>query len=332
MKRILLIFLFLLLIFAACKGNAVETAQITMVTGLARPTVLPDYNLEPTQGALPSVDQEKFVTAYPGPAETEAAMTEQSLFSEGPNSPIGTNLDSSRPETETIIYSYQVVNKFPHDRGSHIQGLVVDDGPGILLEGSGLWGESSLRRVVLDTGEVTQFMPLPEQFFGEGITVFDNRIIQLTWKSGVGFVYDSESFNRLEIFTYAHEGWGITHDGQQLIVSDGTDTIYFWDPETLQETHQIHVYDEFGPVTQLNELEFMNGEILANVWQTDTIVRINPDSGKVSGWIDLTGLLAQEDRIGTEGVLNGIAYDSVTDRLFVTGKRWPSLYEIELVP
>jgi len=231
-----------------------------------------------------------------------------------------------------ITYGYQIVNKFPHDRGSHIQGLVVDDDPGILLEGSGLWGESSLRRVVLETGEVTQFMPLPEQFFGEGITVFNDRIIQLTYKSGIGFVYDSDSFKMLNIFSYPYDGWGITHDGRQLIVSDGTDTLHFWDPETLQETHQIHVYDEFGPMTQINELEFMDGEILANVWQTDTIVRINPDSGKVTGRIDLTGLLAQKDRIGTEDVLNGIAYDSLRDRLFVTGKRWPFLYEIELVP
>jgi glutamine cyclotransferase len=354
MKRIVLVFLFLLMIFAACKDNTVETTQIPVVTGMSRPTALHDNNLESTQGALPTVDQEKFVAAYPGPtgtvdimakeaplalvepdisldpypgsADTRAALTDQLLLS------AGTNLDSIGSNIETTTYGYQIVNKFPHDRGSHIQGLVVDDDPGILLEGSGLWGESALRRVVLESGEITQYMPLPEQYFGEGITIFDDQIIQLTWKSGVGFVYDRENFNLLELFTYAYEGWGITHDGQQLIVSDGTDMLHFWDPETLQETHQIHVYDEFGPVTQLNELEFMNGEILANVWQTDTIVRINPDSGKVSGWIDLTGLLAQEDRIGTEGVLNGIAYDALTDRLFVTGKRWPSLYEIKIVP
>ncbi len=234
-------------------------------------------------------------------------------------------------DAATPNYGFKIVEAYPHDRGSFVQGLVVEEDSDLLLEGSGSYGESSLRRVNLETGEVTQILLLPEEYFGEGITTFDDRIYQLTWKSGVGFVYDSSSFDLLEEFTYAHQGWGITHDGQQLIVSDGTDTIYFWDPATLEETGRIQVYDEIGPVFLLNELEYVDGEILANVWQTDHIVRIDPETGEVTGRIDLSGLLAEEDRIGTEGVLNGIAYDPDEERLFVTGKRWPKLFEIELV-
>jgi glutamine cyclotransferase len=229
------------------------------------------------------------------------------------------------------VFGYRIVNEFPHDRGSFTQGLVVDDRPGTLLEGSGLWGKSSLRRVDLLTGEVIQLINLPEKYFGEGITQFGDRIFQLTWKSGVGFIYDGDSFELLDQFNYAHEGWGITHDGKQLIVSDGTNIIYFWDPETLLETARIQVFDDQGPVTRLNELEFVNGEILAHVWQTDIIVRIDPQTGQVLGKIDLSGLLSDEDRDGTEDVLNGIAYDVGENRIFVTGKLWPKLFEIELL-
>ena len=360
MKRIVLILMFLLLMSAACNGGAAETTQIPMVARMSQSTTIPDDYPELTQSLLPKVDQEDIVAAYPGSAELgdiaateaplaiveptpsldaypglvgteEAAPADLPLPTVEPISSIGTNPGSTVSTMRIPTYSYEIVNIFPHDRGSHLQGLIVDDDPGILLEGSGLWGESSLRRVDLETGEVTQILSLPDQYFGEGITVFNNRIIQLTWKSGVGFIYDSDSFDLLDVFSYAHEGWGITHDGQQLIVSDGTATIYFWDPETLQETRQITVNDEYGPVVHLNELEFVDGEIFANVWQTDTIVRIDPDSGQVTGRIDLSGLLAQEDREGTEGVLNGIAYDSEAERLFVAGKRWPTLYEVELV-
>ena len=346
---------------AACYDNSVETAHIPMAASMSRPTTIPDVNPELTQSPSQNVGQEDSATAYPGPADLgdmvitemplapiettalpgsypgligtrEVIPVESPLVSEEPVSSKGIDLDVLDPSAGIPTFSYTIVNEYPHDRGSHIQGLVVDDNPGVFLEGSGLWGESSLRRIDLETGSITQFLPLPDQFFGEGITVFNDQIIQLTWKSGVGFVYDSDSFNLLNTFNYAHEGWGITHDGQQLIVSDGTAAIHFWDPETLQETHQIQVIDEYGPVTQLNELEFVEGEIFANVWLTDTIVRIDPNSGQVTGLIDLTGLLSQEDRDGSEGVLNGIAYDSTTGRLFVTGKRWPTLFELELVP
>ncbi len=336
-------------------------AHIPMVAGVSLPTAIPDVGSEPLGSSISTFDPDETIAPYPGavdlggPEATEvslAAVEPTSLpdsypvladspeteLKESPSVSVEENasedpdLGGSGPKMGVPTYVYAVVAAYPHDRGSHIQGLVVDESPGVLLEGSGLWGQSSLRRVDLETGMITQFLPLPDQYFGEGITVFNDRIIQLTWKAGVGFVYDRASFEQIGMFSYGHEGWGITHDGQQLIVSDGTDTIHFWDPNTMQETHQIHVSDEFGPVTQLNELEYVEGKILANIWQTDTIVQIDPASGQVIGRIDLSGLLPPEERDGSEGVLNGIAYDPMTKRLFVTGKRWPTLFEIELVP
>ena len=201
-----------------------------------------------------------------------------------------------------------------------------------MIEGTGLWGSSSLREVDWDTGEVLKFLPLDEAYFGEGLTVFDNRIIQITWRSNTGFVYDLDSFELLETFHYPTEGWGITHDGERLIVSDGTATVYFWDPETLQEIGRIPITFEGEPVTRLNELEYVHGEIWANIWQTDRIARIAPESGVVLGWIDLSGLLPPEDQIDDiNAVLNGIAYDDENGRLFVTGKLWPTMFESELV-
>jgi glutamine cyclotransferase len=202
---------------------------------------------------------------------------------------------------------------------------------GILYEGTGKLGRSSLRTVELETGDVLRFRLLPAQLFGEGVAVYGDKIFQLTWKSRVGFVYDKDSFEFLRIFTYPTEGWGLTHDDQRLIMSDGTSTLHFLDPETLEETGQVGVYDNYEPVARLNELEYVRGEIFANVWQTDRIVRIDPQTGQVTGWIDLTGLLSEEDRVEV-GALNGIAYDAADDRLFVTGKLWPKIFEIELVP
>jgi len=189
-----------------------------------------------------------------------------------------------------------------------------------------------LRRVELETGKVLQIRQLPDPFFGEGITIFGERIVQLTWQSGVGFVYDKDSFEPLAEFQYPTEGWGITHDGKRLIMSDGSSTLRFLDPETLGEIGRIEVCDEDGPVTRLNELEVVRGEIYANVWQTNRIARIAPHTGDVVGWIDLAGILSAEDRSEPVDVLNGIAYDAENDRLFVTGKLWPRLFEIELVP
>ena len=227
------------------------------------------------------------------------------------------------------VYTYNIVNTYPHDRSAFTQGLVFEDG--FLYEGTGLYGQSTLRRVELETGDILQIRGLPDQFFGEGITVYGNEIIQLTWQSNVGFVYDKNSFDLLQQFNYSTEGWGITHDGERLIMSDGTSKLHFLDPQTFEEIGQLAVFDDNGPVTRLNELEYVQGEIYANVWQTDRIARISPATGRVVGWIDLEGILTAEDRSEPVDVLNGIAYDADTDRLFVTGKLWPKLFEIDLI-
>ena len=225
--------------------------------------------------------------------------------------------------------SYRVVNSYPHDPQAFTQGLVIDNG--VLYEGTGLEGRSTLRTVNLESGAVLKRYELPATVFGEGITVLGDRIFQLTWQSGIGYVYRKSDFSLLQTWNYAHEGWGITDDDTHLIVSDGTATIRFLDPATLQTTSQITASDDRGLVTNLNELEYIRGEIYANIWQTDRIARIDPASGKVLGWLDLSGLLPAEDRQQQVDVLNGIAYDAANDRLFVTGKWWPKLFEIEPV-
>jgi glutamine cyclotransferase len=227
-----------------------------------------------------------------------------------------------------VTYTYRIVAKFPHDTGAFTQGLELVDNA--LYEGTGLLGASSLRQVDLSTGAVTRRVDVPEQYFGEGITIFNGKIYQLTWLSGVGFVYDLATFARIGEFNYPGEGWGLTHDDQQLIMSDGTSQIRFLDPESLQTTRTIDVVDgEGSPVVRLNELEYVNGQIYANIWQTDTIARIDPASGHVTGWINLQGLLPA----GTSAdVLNGIAFDRISGRLFVTGKLWPWLFQIALDP
>ena len=227
------------------------------------------------------------------------------------------------------VYSYNIVNTYPHDRDAFTEGLVFEDG--FLFEGTGLLEQSTLRRVELETGAVLQIHELPDQFFGEGITIYGDKIIQLTWQSNVGFVYDKTSFELLQQFDYPTEGWGITHDEEHLIMSDGTSALHFLDLQTFEEIGQLAVFDDAGPVTRLNELEYIQGEIYANVWQTDRIARIAPGTGRVVGWVDLEGLLTAEDRSEPVDVLNGIAYDADTDRLFVTGKLWPKLFEIELI-
>ena len=227
------------------------------------------------------------------------------------------------------VVGYRVVNTYPHDPRAFTQGLVFADG--ILYEGTGLRGQSSLRKVDLETGNILRVRQLAAHFFGEGITIYGNRVIQLTWRAKVGFVYDIQTFQLLDTFHYPTEGWGITQDGRSLIMSDGTSTLYFLDPQTFQEVHRLKVHTRDGPVSRLNELEYVQGEIYANVWKTDRIARISPETGEVAGWINLEGLLRPEDRHRRIDVLNGIAYDVKNDRLFVTGKLWPKLFEIELV-
>lgn len=228
------------------------------------------------------------------------------------------------------MYSYRIVNRYPHDPEAFTQGLFYHNGQ--LYEGTGWWGRSSLRRVELETGKVLQISNLDKRYFGEGIVLWQNRIVQLTWQSNTGFVYDRETFEKISEFQYPTEGWGITHDGQRLIMSDGTNTLYFWDSNSLRAIGILQVRDGDNPVFRLNELEYIKGEIWANVWGRDRIARIDPQTGQVLSWIDLTGLLDPALRRNPDAVLNGIAYDEKGDRIFVTGKLWPTLFEIELVP
>jgi glutaminyl-peptide cyclotransferase len=227
------------------------------------------------------------------------------------------------------VYSYKVVNTFPHDRQAFTQGLALDNG--ILYEGTGGYGRSALRRVDLETGRVLQEYKLPGKYFGEGITVCKNTLVQLTWRSNTGFVYDADSFKLLREFSYPTEGWGVTYDGDRIIMSDGTASLYFLDPETLKTTGDLQVHDDNGPVEMLNELEYVNGSIYANVWRTDKIAIIDPGNGSVTGWIDLAGLLDKGQFGSSVDVLNGIAYDTQAKRMFVTGKLWPLLFEIDPV-
>jgi glutamine cyclotransferase len=231
--------------------------------------------------------------------------------------------------TAPPVYGYQIVHAFPHDPAAFTEGLIFDSG--FLYESTGLEGRATLRKTELETGRVLQIHELSATEFGEGLTEFGDKLIQLTWKSHQGYVYNKSTFRLLREFSYPTEGWGLTQDGKELIMSDGTATLYFLNPDSFQRTHQIEVSDVSGPVTQLNELEYVQGEVYANVWQTDRIVRIDPVTGRVLGWIDLTGLLSVQDRRTPVDVLNGIAYDAEHNRLFVTGKLWPKLFEIKLI-
>jgi glutaminyl-peptide cyclotransferase len=229
------------------------------------------------------------------------------------------------------IDGYQVIHVYPHDATAFTQGLIYADGH--LYESTGQNGKSSIRMVDVYTGQVLQKHDLPSEYFGEGLTDWGSILIQLTWKAHKGFVYDRFSFSQLRTFSYEGEGWGLTHDKTQLILSDGTSQLHFFDPNSFKVTRRLRVTDEAGhPVDNLNELEFVHGEIYANIWHSDQIARISPSNGKVLGWIDLSGIIDKRELSSPEAVLNGIAYDSSTDRLFVTGKLWPKLFEIRAVP
>ncbi len=236
----------------------------------------------------------------------------------------------TKPDEPDPEHAYTVVNTFPHDPEAFTQGLVYHDGR--LYEGTGLRGRSTVRIVDLETGEITRVHHMPPEYFGEGITIIGDRIIQVTWQSRVGFVYDRQSLEVLATFSISTEGWGLTHDGASLILSDGTPTLHFLDPETFQETRKVEVNDGEEPVTNINELEYIDGEVYANIWKTDLIARIDPLSGSVNGWLDLSGLKEHIEDRSTIDVLNGIAYDDESGHLFVTGKLWPLMLEIELTP
>jgi glutamine cyclotransferase len=227
-------------------------------------------------------------------------------------------------------YTFAIVRTFPHDSSAFTQGLAYRDG--FLYEGTGLNGRSSLRKVRLETGEVVHQVNLGSEFFGEGITIVQNKVLQLTWKSAVGFVYDLKDFHLLRRFSYSGEGWGLATNGREIFLSDGTPEIRVLDGQTLQERRRITVRDGRVPVDRVNELEFVEGQIFANVWHSDRVARISPLTGQVIGWIDLSGLLSPLYRLEPEAVLNGIAYDPRGKRLFVTGKLWPRIFEIQISP
>lgn len=227
-------------------------------------------------------------------------------------------------------WGFRVVNTYPHDRRAFTQGLLFRDG--VLYESTGQIGRSTIRRVRIEDGRVLQSVSIPDGLFGEGIVDWGDQIISITWQDGVGYRWDLRTLRRLGLWRYRGEGWGLTQNGREIIMSDGTAELRFLDPVTLEERRRITVTDGSIPVPRLNELEWVNGEIFANVWFSPMIARIDPDTGRVTGWIDLTPLAAEAARWRNDDVLNGIAYDPAGDRLFVTGKNWPQLYEIELVP
>ena len=229
---------------------------------------------------------------------------------------------------EPKFFGYRIVNTFPHDTSAFTQGLFFEDG--VLYESTGMYGESRLRKVALETGKTLQSVSLPPHIFGEGAVALGGRIFVLSWLSGAAFVFDPGTFQKKQTLSYAGEGWGLTHDGERLIMSDGTSMLRFLNPETFEEMSRLTVTFRGAPLPHLNELEWVNGEIFANVWMSEAVVRIDPDSGAVTGLIDLRGLRPEESN-SIEHVLNGIAYDDESGRLFVTGKYWPSLFEIELM-
>jgi len=242
--------------------------------------------------------------------------------------PTSTTSGDKGSKQSVPVYGYEVVHVFPHDRDAFTQGLIFHEGNWI--ESTGEVGRSSLRRVEIDSGKVLQQVDVAPPYFAEGITLLKGKIFQLTWQHQVGFVYDGLTFEKSGEFKYSGEGWGLTNDGQSLILSDGTNKIRFIDPDNFQVTKTIAVLDGHTAIAEINELEYVKGEIYANIWHADRIARIDPNSGKVVGWINLAGLLAPGEVQDEEAVLNGIAYDEASGRLFVTGKLWPKIFEIRL--
>jgi len=245
-----------------------------------------------------------------------------------------TTANSKRPISRTPEYTFRIIHSYPHDPNAFTQGLFYRDG--YLYEGTGLTGHSSLRKVRLETGEVLQQIDLPPEYFGEGIALYKNQIIQLTWLSHTGFVYEANDFHLLREFSYKGEGWGLATNSvpgsKELFMSDGTPEIRVLDADTLSEKRRFTVRDAGKPIDQLNELEMVEGQLFANIWQTDKIARISPQTGKVLGWIDLHGLLSPIYKLEGGAVLNGIAYDVAHKRIFITGKLWPTVFEVRLIP
>ncbi len=261
---------------------------------------------------------------------TPTPLATQSPAATASPTPAATPTPSPSPSQKTLngapLYSYSIVQSYPHSTSAFTEGLLVES-DGVLLESTGLDGASSLRRVRLSDGAVLQQFDLPDGFFGEGIAVVGDKIVQLTWQDHVGFIYNRSSFELLGNFSYSTEGWGLTYDGSHLIMSDGSSKLYFLDPNTYQVTSSINVHDDKGAVVNLNELEYINGIVFANIWYSQKIAEINPQTGQVIAYIDLSGIY---NATNSEAVLNGIAYNVQTNQLFVTGKFWPNLYEIKV--
>jgi glutamine cyclotransferase len=260
-----------------------------------------------------------------------------------PNKTVGTNnaaVNKAKTPANVTVYNYEVVNTYPHDSKAFTQGLVFYDG--WLYESTGEYKESTLRKVDLKTGKVQQNIDLAPEIFAEGMTIFGDKIYQISWKNGTAFVYDLKTFKLLKEFEYKSDGWGLTHDDDHLIMSDGTHVLRFLDPETFKTEKTVSVFREDGtPLMNLNELEYVKGEIWANIWHSEMpdilgkpnrIARINPDSGKLIGWVDLSNISPDDSKRDSENTLNGIAYDAPDDRLFVTGKKWKKLFEIKVIP
>lgn len=228
------------------------------------------------------------------------------------------------------VQGYRIVATFPHDPGAFTQGLLWRDGR--LYESTGLIGESAIREVELATGRVLRRADIPPGLFGEGLVDWGDELVSITWQDGIGFRWDRATFRRTGEWRYAHEGWGLARDERHIVMSDGTPILRFLDPATMREVRRVTVTAAGRPVARLNELEYVDGEIFANVWQTSRIVRIDPATGRVTGWIELGPLVRENGGGGEDNVLNGIAWDAAGRRLFVTGKNWPRLYQIELVP
>ena len=299
---LLLVVVILIIVTGRVNQNKPQTGSI--------PVNPPPQN-EPTNTSIPHSE--------PTTSSTQEEPTPQITPSPG-----------SIPDVLTSQMTYEVIQTYPHDPQAFTQGLIIHEG--FFYESTGLYGQSSLRKVEIESGEVLKQSDLPSEYFGEGLTIWEDALIQLTWRENVGFVVDLEDFSPIEQFSYANEGWGLTHDGTYLIQSDGSATLSFLDPETYQVIERITITDHDAEVDQLNELEYIQGEIYANIWQTDDIVRIDPETGVVLGWIDLKGLLPEESITPSTNVLNGIAYNAESNRLFVTGKNWPLVFEIRLVP
>ena len=254
----------------------------------------------------------------PTPTQTPPPTSPTPTISPAPT------LDPSTSNGPTS-YTYKIVKTYRHDPSAFTEGLVFDNG--VLYESTGL--TSSLRRVDLESGNVLQKVSLSEEYFGEGLAVVNDSLVQLTWQNQIGFIYDKSTFSLLGNFSYNTEGWGLTYDGNRLIMSDGSSKLTFLDPITFQKNGQVIVHDGKTSITNINELEYVNGDVYANIWLQQKIAIINPQNGNVKGWIDLTGIYQSHN---IDDVLNGIAYDSQNNRLFITGKYWPNLYQITITP